>query len=297
MAINQIYYGNTELINLQNDTITAADVCNQKTFHLRDGTRATGTNNYDANTSDANAEANNILLNKTAYVNGNKIIGTMPNNGSMTAGLSTKTATKIIPAGYTSGGTVSISTAEQNKIISGNIKTGISILGVNGTFTNDATATPADILGGNSPKTAYVNGNKITGTMPDYASYIGLWETVYMSGAVTTQSRSKTLTLPVVTNLNGRPILWIQIYCGVNLNSSYAYILSLSYTKNPMLKISGAAQGQFVSTTTSKASVFGKSYFSLEDENLLASGGTKIVISNSIGATWAPATYYISIGG
>lgn len=42
-----------------------------------------------------------------------------------------------------------------------NIKAGVTILGVTGTFTADADATAADIADG---KTAYVNGVKITGT-------------------------------------------------------------------------------------------------------------------------------------
>lgn len=60
-------------------------------------------------TADANAVAANILDDKTAYVNGVKVTGTMPNNGAISKtidGLSVTSAT--IPAGYTSGGTVSL---------------------------------------------------------------------------------------------------------------------------------------------------------------------------------------------
>lgn len=60
-------------------------------------------------TSDADATAANILKDKTAYVNGTKLTGTMANNGAISKtidGLSVTSAT--IPAGYTSGGTVSL---------------------------------------------------------------------------------------------------------------------------------------------------------------------------------------------
>ena len=49
--------------------------------------------------------------------------------------ISTKAGTVSIPSGYTSGGSVSISTTEQNKIIAGNIKSGVTILGVAGSMT------------------------------------------------------------------------------------------------------------------------------------------------------------------
>lgn len=60
-------------------------------------------------TSDADAAAANILDSKTAYVNGAKVVGAMPNNGSVSASLDGLTTTSVtIPAGYTSGGTVSL---------------------------------------------------------------------------------------------------------------------------------------------------------------------------------------------
>ena len=116
-----------------------------------------------APTLSGNAAADDVLSGKTFYSNSyTKHTGTMTNNGSTGGTISTKAGTISIPAGYTTGGSVSISTTEQNKIVAGNIKKGVTILGVAGTYTSDATATAANIL---SDKTAYVNGAKISGTM------------------------------------------------------------------------------------------------------------------------------------
>lgn len=87
---------------------------------------------YD--TADADAAAANILAGKKAYGASGAIDGSMANNGSTSGTISTKAGTVSIPAGYTSGGTVSISSAEQAKIIASNIKSGVTILGQSGSL-------------------------------------------------------------------------------------------------------------------------------------------------------------------
>lgn len=87
---------------------------------------------YD--TSDATALGGNILTGKTAYNSSGSVSGLMADNGSTGGTISTKAGTVTIPEGYTLGGTVSISSAEQAKIIASNIKSGVTILGQAGSL-------------------------------------------------------------------------------------------------------------------------------------------------------------------
>lgn len=138
--VNQVGLADgTVLIDLTSDTAVASDVKSGKYFHLATGERVQGTNTYDSNTTDANATAAEILSGRTAYVNKNKITGEMTNNGAVSGTISTKAGTYTVPAGFHSGlGSVAIDSTEQQKIIAGNIKSGITILGVEGTYSGEA---------------------------------------------------------------------------------------------------------------------------------------------------------------
>lgn len=60
-------------------------------------------------TSDADALAGEVLDGKFVYVDGEKIEGSMPNNGDTSKTIDGLTSTSVsIPAGYTAGGTVSL---------------------------------------------------------------------------------------------------------------------------------------------------------------------------------------------
>lgn len=122
------------LIDLSSDTVTAADIINSKKAHDKSGAPITGSCTYDADTSDATASASEILATKSAYVSGNKIVGSMPNRGAV-AGVISDTTGYVIPQGYHDGsGTVNLDSASSQNLIAGNIRQGVEILGILGTM-------------------------------------------------------------------------------------------------------------------------------------------------------------------
>ena len=152
MAKNKVIFGNQVIIDLTDATLGATDgdkILSGETAYGKDGEKIAGSCTYDADTSDADASASEILLSKTAYVNGNKLTGTMPNNGGTGGTISSLATPYTIPQGYSDGSaTVGVDQTEAAKIIPGNIKEGVEILGVTGTYTGEGvtaqakTATP-----------------------------------------------------------------------------------------------------------------------------------------------------------
>lgn len=118
-------------------------------------------------TSGADAADGDVLTGKKFFKGSGMSTGSMADNGTVSQAISTKAQVVTIAAGKHSGsGAVQIDSTEQAKIISGNIKKGVTLLGVSGSNTvvdtSDADATAAHILNGHS---AYVGGQKVNGSL------------------------------------------------------------------------------------------------------------------------------------
>lgn len=123
----------TWIINLTKEKIQAGVVIGPV-----GGAQLTGT--Y---TSDATATAGQILTGKTAYVNGSKLTGSMADRGAVSQALNAG-GSYTIPAGYHNG---------SGKVTANSLASQTS-----------GTATAGHILSG---QTAYVNGSKVTGSLPN----------------------------------------------------------------------------------------------------------------------------------
>lgn len=114
-------------------------------------------------TSDADALASQILVDKIAYVDGSKVTGTMPDNGAVSKTLTTTTTSYTIPEGYHDGeGAVSVSletkTATPTKLAqtispsNGKLLSSVSVAAIPAAYQDvtGVTATASTVLTGSS---------------------------------------------------------------------------------------------------------------------------------------------------
>ena len=139
--------------------------------NIKDGVsifNVTGTHVGIESLTESNVSSDDIKNGKIAYGNnGEKITGTAYTiNQSVT--ITPNANDHYLKPGFYNG----INIPGDTDLVASNIKKDIEIFGVTGTYegtdTSDATATAADILTG---KTAYVNGEKLTGTIPTYGAH------------------------------------------------------------------------------------------------------------------------------
>lgn len=186
MAVNKVVINDNTVLDLTGDTVTPSDLVEGVTAHDATGMKITGTRpaTSGTDTSDATATASDIAKGKTAYIQGEKVTGTvdtveaehytMDNASVSYDGFHILHSRKFQhPALYKEGASIKLQTSPSTygnavaaDVAKGKTMTSAAGLKVVGTNTNDAdtrdaTATAADIAAG---KTAYVQGAKVTGT-------------------------------------------------------------------------------------------------------------------------------------
>lgn len=186
------------------------------------------TANSLASQTSGNAGAGHILSGKTAYVNGSKITGTMPNytnspNKVQHRRINNNRIEIAVNAGYHAcnwtNGNSSYEYIEYADMAStlgltaAKLAKGQTVCGVSGTYTSDANASAGYIVSG---KTAYVNGNKITGSIADRGD--GQWATGWGSGGSGNDAYYA---------MNGAPEGWYH-----KTNSSYSWSPELRYRRS-----------------------------------------------------------------
>ena len=107
MAVNHVIINGETVVDLRNDTVSAGKLLKGATAHDKTGA---------------------------------KITGTMPNNGAVSGSIATKDGQYTVPQGFHNGsGKVGIASTEKAKLIPGNIKSGVKVLGVTGSYSGEGT--------------------------------------------------------------------------------------------------------------------------------------------------------------
>ena len=154
-----------EDIPILDGTASPGNVLKDETFYNTDPKlKLTGT--IETFTPQNEYTSNQTLETSGKYLSGNIIINTpvKKDEQTKTVELNMSTGNQVItpdPNKVLSEVTIN----KPNTFIKSNIKTGILIGEITGTFTNDADAVASDIIEG---KTAYVNGEKIIGTIETF---------------------------------------------------------------------------------------------------------------------------------
>ena len=272
-----IVKSNSELASQLN--ITPEIIVEGNTILGIEGTASAG----GVDTADATATADDIVMEKTAYANGKKITGTIQLAPYQTADelrelgidptLFDKDSYKAIVVGGADGSTIiglhipfvsyaylkggyiisALANAElaedinlsADKIVSGN-----TILGIEGTAstggidTSDADATASDIVAG---KTAYVNGEKITGTVTETVATAGI---VVGEGESTPYPTYELSVDPANTlnlRMNSDMLFRIGSYIALNDNNELSNAIGLTANKikagETILGIEGTYEG------------------------------------------------------
>lgn len=191
--VNKVVYGGTTLIDLTADTVTSSALLSGVTAHNKAGAPVIGTCDWDSNTTDANATASELLLNKTAYVNKVKITGQMPNNGATGITVTSLGGTTIPIGFYDGSGKAIIDSTSAANITATNIRRGITILGVEGTLS------PEDqLVVGAATATPYTTSYTITAASLsyDYITQVTVASIAYTE--VDNQQGGKTVTIGTV---------------------------------------------------------------------------------------------------
>lgn len=119
----------------------------------------TTTSSSGTDTSDATVNASDVLADKIAYGASGRIVGSMKNNGSQTINVSSANTSYTISKGYHDGsGSVQISSTEASKLIASNIKKGITILGVTGSYQGSTSSGGVQVKTGTTTSTSINTG-------------------------------------------------------------------------------------------------------------------------------------------
>lgn len=165
---------NISAITLGSGNAVVDDVLAGKTFTNDDGVEYTGT------MVNKNSGYTNIKSDKMGWDATNHLWCYIPLNAYYTTAHWLRLASDLV--------------ASKIGLTAAKLAKGVSILGITGTYTSDATATAAQISAG---YTAYVNGVKITGTRP---------------AAITKQSGSVTFTVGAATSSGSKTTTYLVVF-------------------------------------------------------------------------------------